>query len=144
MNKWETRFFELAKHVSEWSKDPNTKVGAVIVNDLNQVLSIGYNGFPRGVQDDSSRYEDRECKHAFVVHAERNALDNAFTDVRGTTMYVTHFPCNECAKGIVQKGIKRLFTPEPDPSKEYVKDLVKHTAAKTMFQESGVYINFIK
>jgi len=144
MNKWDQRFFDLAKHVAEWSKDPNTKVGAVIVNDLRQVVSIGYNGFPRGVQDNPGRYENRECKHAFVVHAERNALDNAFTEVRGTTMYVTHFPCNECAKGILQKGVKRIFTPNPDPTKEYVKDLVKHTAAHSMFIEGGVDINFVK
>lgn len=144
MNKWDSRFFDLAKHVANWSKDPNTQVGAVIVNDLHQVLSIGYNGFPRGVQDTPSRYEERGCKHSFVVHAERNALDNAFTEVRGASMYVTLFPCNECAKGIVQKGIKRLFTPEPDPSREYVKDMVKHIAAQTMFLESGVDVNYIK
>lgn len=144
MEKWDQRFFDLALHVSAWSKDPNTKVGAVIVNDLKQVLSLGYNGFPRGVGDSENRYIDRACKHAFVVHAERNALDNAFTDVRGASMYVTHFPCNECAKGIVQKGIKKLFTPPPDPSKEYTKNLTNMTATHTMFIESRVEVNLIK
>ena len=144
MKKWDQRFFDLAQLVASWSKDPNTKVGAVIVNDLKQVLSLGYNGFPRGVKDEEARYTDRACKHSFVVHAERNALDNAFTDVRGSSMYVTHYPCNECAKGIVQKGIRRLFTPLPDPSKEYTKNEMLMSATNTMFIESGVEIYLIK
>lgn len=138
MEKWDARFFNLAKHVSEWSKDPSTKVGAVIVNDFKQVISIGYNGFPRGIFDTDSRYSDRGVKHLFVVHAERNALDNAFTDVRGCSMYITHFPCNECMKSIVQRGIKRIITPKPDPSKEYVKDSAKMTATYTMLVEGKV------
>lgn len=138
MSDWDKRFFELAKHVSTWSKDPSTKVGAVIVNDLNQVVSIGYNGFPRGIFDAESRYNDRGVKHLFVIHAERNALDNAFTDVRGCTMYITHFPCNECMKSVVQRGIKRVVVPKPDYSKEYVNDLAKMTATYTMFCEGKV------
>lgn len=143
MSNWNQRFFEMAKLVSSWSKDPSTKVGAVIVNELNQVLSIGYNGFPRGVNDDPSRYADRSLKHSFVLHAERNALDNAFTDVRGASLYVTHFPCNECAKGIVQKGIKKLFSPKPDPSKQYIQDLTNHTATLVMLTECCVEINYL-
>lgn len=143
-SKWDQRFYELAQHVSRWSKDPSTQVGAVIVNDLNQVLSIGYNGFPRGVRDNEERYNNRDCKHAFVVHAERNALDNAFADVRGASMYVTHFPCHECMKGIVQKGIRRIFTPRPDKSKQYVNNLLHHTAAYTMLTESGVNVTYLE
>lgn len=144
LDKWDRRFFDLAKQVSSWSKDPSTQVGAVIVNQYRQVLSLGYNGFPRKIFDSEGRYENRACKHAFVVHAERNALDNAFTDLRGATMYVTHFPCNECVKGIVQKGIERIVTPRPDPSKEYVRNLLTHTAAYTMLTECGVDINYIE
>ena len=107
-SNWDTRFLELANYVSQWSKDPSTKVGAVIVNDQKQVLSLGYNGFPRGVEDWSSRYEDREMKLLYVAHAERNALDNAFADVRGATLYTSLCPCNECAKSIIQRGIKRV------------------------------------
>lgn len=110
---WDTRFLELAEHVSKWSKDPKTKVGAVIANDQRQVLSIGYNGFPRGVKDLASRYEDRSTKLMYVAHAERNALDNAFVDVRGATLYSTLCPCNECAKSIVQKGIRRVVSFAP-------------------------------
>lgn len=138
MADWDKRFFELAKHISEWSKDPSTKVGAVIVNDKRQVISIGYNGFPRGIFDTDSRYENRGTKHLFVIHAERNALDNAFTDVVGCTMYVTHFPCNECMKSIVQRGIKRIVAPKPDQTKEYVQDLAKMTATYTMIVEGKV------
>lgn len=133
---WDTRFLELAHHVSGWSKDPSTKVGAVIVNGDKQVLSLGYNGFPRGVFDLASRYNDRPTKHLFVAHAERNALDNAFTDVRGATMYVTLCPCNECAKSIVQRGIKRVvshtFT-NPDHPK-----LFNFTTTIEMFREAEI------
>jgi len=77
MNKWDKRFMELADHISSWSYDPNTKVGCVIVDDRNRILSVGYNGFPRGVIDAPYRYQDRPTKHLFVAHAERNALDNS-------------------------------------------------------------------
>lgn len=110
MNRWDVRFLELAKHVASWSKDPRTKVGAVLVNDTNQVLSLGFNGFPRGVRDLEERYLDRPTKSLFVAHAERNALDNCFTDTKGSTLYVTMPPCNECVKSIIQKGIKRIVT----------------------------------
>lgn len=143
MKKWNHRFYDLAKLVSQWSKDPSTKVGAVIVNNDKQVLALGYNGFPRGVYDSQSRYEERDVKHKFVVHAERNALDNAFTDVRGASMYVTHFPCSECAKGIIQRGIRKIFTPPPDPNKQYIQEEGLINASITMFIESGVEINYL-
>jgi dCMP deaminase len=108
--KWDRRFLDLALHVSTWSKDPSTKVGAVIVNEDNQVISLGYNGFPRGVADLQHRYDDRPTKYLFVAHAERNALDNAFTSTKGATLYTSLCPCNECAKSIIQKGIKRVVT----------------------------------
>ena len=104
-SKWHRRFFQLAHHVSNWSQDPSTQVGACIVNDDKQVLSLGFNGFPRGVNDSDERYNDRSTKHLFVCHAERNALDNAPHSVEGCTMYVPLLPCNECAKSIIQNGI---------------------------------------
>jgi len=143
MDKWNHRFYELAKLVSTWSKDPSTKVGAVIVNDDKQVLSLGYNGFPRGVFDGNSRYQEREVKYRFVVHAERNALDNALMDVRGASMYVTHFPCRECTKGIIQRGIKKIFTPYPDETKKYIQDEGFVNSSITMCVESGVKINYL-
>jgi dCMP deaminase len=110
VTNWDKRFLDLAEHVAQWSKDPRTKVGAVIVDDKKRVVSVGYNGFPRGVSDHEDRYHDRATKHLFVAHAERNALDNAPLMVEGCTIYVPLLPCNECAKSIIQKGIARVVT----------------------------------
>lgn len=114
MVNWDRRFLDLAEHIAQWSKDPRTKVGAVIVDEKKRVVSVGYNGFPRGVSDNDERYEDRPTKHLFVAHAERNALDNAPLMVDGCTLYVPLLPCNECAKSIIQKGIARVVTLTPD------------------------------
>jgi dCMP deaminase len=132
---WDIRFLDLASHVAFWSKDPSTKVGAVIANKDHQVLSLGYNGFPRGVRDLKSRYEDRDTKLLFVAHAERNALDNAFTDVRGATLYSTLCPCNECAKSIIQRGIGRVITMQP-PAEKY--ELFNFNVTFAMFREANV------
>src|ERR1700722_2700699 len=86
--KWDIRFLELAKHISNWSKDPSTKVGAVLVNDLKQVVGMGYNGFARGVQDTDERLNDRETKYKLVVHAEVNAIIQAGHAARNSTLYV--------------------------------------------------------
>jgi dCMP deaminase len=139
MEKWDKRFFELALHVAEWSRDPKTKVGAVIVNNHKQVVSLGFNGFPRGIFDREDRYEDRETKYMFVAHAERNALDNAFVDTRGCTLYTTLYPCNECAKGIIQKGIKRVVAPIPD----FNKPSCNFNITKIMFEEAAIQTNFV-
>lgn len=110
MTDWNQRFMDLAKHVAGWSKDPSTQVGAVVVNDKKQVISMGYNGFPRGVRDCQERYKDKATKLSFVAHAERNALDNAFGDVEGATLYSTLYPCSDCAKGIIQRGVRTVVT----------------------------------
>ena len=114
MADWNKRFLDLADHIAQWSKDPRTKVGAVIVDEKKRVVSIGYNGFPRGVLDNDERYDHRPTKHLYVAHAERNALDNAPLMVDGCTMYVPLLPCNECAKSIIQKGITTVVTYLPD------------------------------
>ncbi len=109
--KWDCRFLELAKHVAQWSKDPSTQVGAVIVDDLRRIVSVGYNGFPRGVVDSAERYEDRKQKYALVVHAEANAILSPQQSVRGCTLYATLHPCEECAKLVVQAGLTRVVIP---------------------------------
>jgi dCMP deaminase len=135
---WDQRFLDLAGEVSTWSKDPKTKVGAVIVNRHKQVLGLGYNGFPAGVDDNPTRYLDRETKLLFVAHAERNALDNSFTDTRGATLYATLHPCNECAKGIIQKGIKRVVVPGyPEDNR------LNFDVAHQMFHEAGVEVTYV-
>lgn len=136
---WDERFLGLAQHVASWSKDPRTKVGAVLVNETKQVLSVGYNGFPRGVFDMPNRYEDRPTKLMFVAHAERNALDNCFTDTRGSTLYVTLPPCNECVKSIIQKGVKRIVSLTSDARPQDNSDV-----AMQMLVEAGVQIDFIR
>ena len=138
-NIWDERFLGLAQHVATWSKDPRTKVGAVLVNETKQVLSVGYNGFPRGVYDCPERYNNRSIKLLFVAHAERNALDNA-TSVEGATLYSTLFPCTDCAKGIIQRGIKRVVTSEPSPAQH---ERFNCDISAIMFKEAGVELDLI-
>lgn len=138
MTDWNKRFMDLAEHVAEWSKDPSTKVGAVIVNEKRQVLSMGYNGFPRSVYDCKERYNDRSTKLKFVAHAERNALDNTYTDVEGATLYSTLYPCSDCAKGIIQRGIKQVVT-----SKAWYENQAKifnFDTTEIMFKEADVEV----
>lgn len=137
--KWDKRFLELATHISLWSKDPSTKVGSVIVNGKKHVVALGYNGFPRGVSDNESRYDDRSTKYKLVCHAERNALDNAHMDVSGCTLYATLMPCNECTKSIIQRGITRVVCYEP----EAIRDSMHWDATKTMLYEAGVMLDLV-
>ncbi len=109
--KWDRRFLFLAAHIATWSKDPSAKVGAVIVGDRRHVLSMGFNGFPMGVEDRPDRLHHRDTKLQFVAHAERNALDLAECSVAGATLYVWPLKiCHECAKSVVQKGIRRVVS----------------------------------
>ncbi len=95
------------------SKDPNTQVGACIVDSNNRIVGIGYNGFPRGCDDSDLPWEVSDnfvdCKYAYVVHAELNAILNSNKNLEGCRIYVSHFPCNECAKAIIQSGIKEVI-----------------------------------
>jgi dCMP deaminase len=112
-DKWDLRFLDLAKLVSGWSKDPSTKVGAVIVDGDNRVVSIGYNGFPIGINDDDERLNNRELKYKMIIHAECNALMFANTNLVGYTMYTYPFmPCPKCASMIIQSGITRVVSYE--------------------------------
>src|SRR5690625_4636871 len=115
MDKWDARFCELAKFVSEWSKDPNAKVGAIIFSKRGGDISIGYNGFPMGVEDSAERLQDREMKLELVVHAEQNALIAAGSRSMGSTLYVWGKPiCARCAGSIIQAGVKRVVALNPD------------------------------
>ncbi len=110
---WDEYFMGLAHLSAMRSKDPNTQVGACIVDDHNKVVSIGYNGFPRGIKDSDLPWSREgsflETKYAYVVHAELNAILNSPRLVDGCTLYVSLFPCNECAKAIIQSGIKKVI-----------------------------------
>lgn len=138
LNKWDHRMLALAEHVAQWSKDPRTKVGAVITQPDRRVVSMGYNGFPRGVRDDDDRYADREVKLRFVCHAERNALDNADVSVRGCDLYVTLQPCADCTKSMIQKGIKRLVAKIDTNREVYYREFLDHSLK--MLEEAGTEV----
>lgn len=114
LTTWDKRFLDLAHHVAQWSKDPSTQVGCVIVNPQRIVVGMGYNGFPRGVDDNPVRYANRELKYRMVQHAETNALFNSTVSVRGCTAYVTHPPCCNCAGALIQSGVSRVVTVRPN------------------------------
>ena len=114
-SKWRNRFMAIAKEIASWSKDPSTKVGCVIIDGNKKVVSMGYNGFPRGVNDSSDLYADREAKYLKVVHAEINAIISAKTDLSGMTAVVTHEPCSNCMAALIQAGIGSIVT-QPTPS----------------------------
>lgn len=143
--KWDQRYLKLAYEVAQWSKDPSSKIGAVSVGAKGQVLSQGFNGFPRGLKDDYDRLNDRETKYKYVVHAEMNAIYNATyngTSLDGATLYVYGLPiCSECAKGVIQVGIKRVVMPAspgmPDKWKE------SWLTSMSFFKEAGVDFDFI-
>lgn len=119
------------------SKDPNTQVGACIVNEDKRIIGIGYNGFPRGCQDDVFPWGRDggtvDTKYAYVVHAEANAILNSNSNLKGATLYVSLFPCNECAKLVIQSGIKHVI---------YMSDKYNGTdtdiASKRMLDAAGV------
>jgi dCMP deaminase len=114
---WDRRFMNLAIHIGGWSKDRSTKVGCVIVGPDNEVRSLGFNGFPRDVDDDVDDRHARPQKYLWTEHAERNAIYNAArvgVPVLGCRMYLPWYPCADCARAIVQAGIEELIAVEPD------------------------------
>lgn len=141
--KWDERYLALAEQVSAWSKDPSRKIGAVAVGSKGQVLAQGYNGFPRGIIDDD-RYEDRARKYELVVHAEMNVIYNASyngVSLNDSTLYVYGLPtCSDCAKGVIQVGIKRVVMQDQEIPETWQKSWEK---TKAMFNEAGVSYDFI-
>lgn len=113
--KWDLRFLQLAALVATWSKDPSTKVGAVIVDEKNRVISLGYNGFARGVEDRPDMLEHRGTKLKGTLHAEDNAILFARRDLTGCTIYTYPLPpCGTCASRIRQVGINRVVSIPPE------------------------------
>jgi dCMP deaminase len=139
MTNWDQRYIDLAKHISTWSKDPSTKVGAVIVGNFGQILSLGYNGFPRGIEDSHDRLIDREQKYALTVHAEMNAIYNAThngVSLNGSTLYVYGLPiCSDCARGVIQVGIKKVVMSSQTITEKWIKSW---ELSKKMFDEVGL------
>ena len=134
MADWDARFLELAKLVSTWSKDPSTQVGAVITRG-KFVVSLGFNGLPKGVTDSPGRLENREVKYRTIIHAEINAILTAKQDLEGCTIYLWPFmPCSQCGAAIVQAGIRRVVAPEAENDRWA--ESFKFTTE--MFTEAGV------
>ncbi|PIR06032.1 MAG: cytidine deaminase [Candidatus Komeilibacteria bacterium CG11_big_fil_rev_8_21_14_0_20_36_20] len=139
---WDDTFILMADLIAQRSKDPSTQTGAVVVDENNIILGLGYNGWPRGVDeglfpwDREGGYEKEEflnTKYAYVVHAELNAILNANKSVRGGKVYCHLFPCNDCAKVIIQAGIKELIYQED----KYI-DVDIFQASRKLFEAAGV------
>lgn len=138
--KWHLRFLSLAEHVAAWSKDPSTKVGAVITDYDNRIVSVGYNGFPKGVTDSDERLQDRETKYKIIVHGERNALLFARRHLKDCKLYTWPFmPCAPCAAMIIQSGITEVISPMSDNSR-WIEDF---KIAETLFKEAGVKVRLL-
>lgn len=142
-DKWDIRFLELAKHVAQWSKDPSTKVGAVLISSEGREF-VGYNGFPKGVLDSEERLNNREVKYKLVVHAEVNAILKAGDKARGGTLYVWpsfSLPpiCNECCKVAIQAGVKEIVGYLPNENDERVQRWkASISISEEMCNEAGI------
>jgi dCMP deaminase len=136
--KWDNRFLELSKLVASWSKDPSTQTGAVIINPDRTILAVGYNGFPKGMEDTPELYANRELKYSRIVHCEMNAVLNAKQSVEGCTLYTYPFAsCDRCAVHMIQAGIKTFVFPKlPKELEGRWSESVAKT--KAYFEEAGV------
>ncbi len=145
---WNEYFFALAKTASLKSKDSSTKVGVVIVGPNNEVRTLGFNGFPRGVIEDVPERQERPAKYLWTEHAERNAIYNAARcgiKLEGCKIYLDWCPCNDCARGIIQSGIKEVWIDGDSDSFNNL-ELQKRwkeqiDISQDMFKEAGVNFN---
>lgn len=145
MTDWNKRFIDLANYIALWSKDRSKKVGSVIVDDDRRVISMGYNGFPQNINDDIEERHQKPLKLFYVVHAEANAISSANRSgakTKGATIYITFPPCSECAKLIIQNGIKRVICREMESDKSSW--LETTTIARQMLEEAGVEFIYYK
>lgn len=142
-----TKFLRIAEAIAhQFSKDRSTKVGAVIVGKGNEVLSLGYNGSPRGCAADEDERSERPEKYFWMSHAELNAITNAArvgTPLEGSSLIVTHMPCMDCARAIVQAGIKAVFCPAP--TGEFADRWLSHIErTERLFKECGVELHHVE
>ncbi|MBI31603.1 MAG: deoxycytidylate deaminase [Euryarchaeota archaeon] len=137
--KWDQRFIDLALHISNWSKDPSTKVGCVVVGADREIRSTGFNGFPRGIEDSMERLEDREMKYPLICHAEENAIMHAARigiSLKDCVAYVTWPPCTRCARSLIQAGVVEVVFPKDiDIPERWVEDFDR---SLSMMKEAGV------
>ena len=139
MANWNKRFLNLATHISNWSKDPSTKVGCVVVGPDNEIRSTGFNGLPRGIEDNEERLNNREIKYPMICHAEENAIMHAARigiSLKGCTAYVTWPPCTRCARSLIQAGILTVIYPKnAEIPERWASDF---ELSMSMFKESGI------
>jgi dCMP deaminase len=141
---WDRRLFALANLVGDWSSDPNTKVGSVIVGPQNDIRAVGYNGLPRNIENDSVLFA-APLKYLWIEHAERNAIYSAArigTPLPGCRMYVSWFPCADCARAIVQVGLSELICVEPDWSHKTWSD--QFAQARRILEAGSVVVRFME
>ena len=141
--KWHKRFMEVAELVATLSKDPSTKTGAIVVGPDREIRATGYNGLVRGVDDNKPERMERPTKYDFFEHAERNAIYNACltgTSLKGCVMYATHAPCTDCARAIIQSGIKMVVTHEVKIDENTPQNTWRDKLAfsEQMFREAGI------
>lgn len=143
---WDKRYLELSEYFAGWSKDRNTGVGAVIVGSDNTEIVKGYNGFPRGADDEADERHEKPAKYDWTEHAERNAIYNAARNgisTNGCKIYINRFPCVECSRAIIQSGIKEVIVPEkPDFTHHKWGDSWR--VSSEMLEECGVKIKIIE
>ncbi len=145
--KWDARFIRLAREIASWSKDRSTRVGAVIVAEDKTPSSYGYNGFPRDIDDDAAERHERPDKYDWTEHAERNAIYNATRTgqtLLNDTIYVTHVPCPDCARAILQVGIKRVVVDKASAADAdfQMRWNEKGRFSERMFKEAGVEMDY--
>ena len=141
MSSWNDKFIGLAKHIAGWSKDKSKKVGAVIVDNDNRIISLGYNGFPRGIDDNIKERHERPIKYTYTCHAEQNAIFNAAANghpLKGASIYSTFHPCSDCSRAIIQSGIVKVVTSSQDIQNPRWKD--DFSISEKMLTEAGVII----
>ncbi len=143
-SKWDIRFIELARHISGWSKDPSTKVGCVVVGEDREIRSTGFNGFPRGIDDDPERLADREKKYPLICHAEENAIMHAArigVSLKDSTAYVTWPPCSRCARSLIQAGIREVvYSSSEEIPERWLEDFEISTS---MLAEANVLVRSV-
>ena len=143
--KWNKRFIDLCDHISQWSKDKSTKVGAVIVNRDRRVISIGYNGFPQNINDNIERRHERPAKYDWTEHAERNAIYTAArnqSDLRDCFIFSNYFPCPDCTSAIIQCGLSGVVYKHLDVNGGKNSESWKRSKkiSKEMLTEAGIII----
>lgn len=133
--KWDERFLQLAQLISSWSKDTSTKVGSVIVRPDRTIAALGFNGFPRGIEDRIDRIADKGFKHNVILHAEENALLSRTETVRGYVLYTWPvIPCSRCAAQIIQAGIVRVVSKQGRSGGS----VLNYDLTQALFIEAGV------